>query len=125
MIALILEDDQANLNYIEFLMYKLGFKTISAKTGKDALVLLKNKNVNCMLIDISLEEDMSGIEFLKKVNEIEKFKNVPKIAITAYTTVWQRQGIINEGFDDFLAKPVKIEELKKILQRNLFIHLKL
>lgn len=125
MIALVLEDDQANINYIEYLLYKLGFETVSAKTGEDALELLKNQNVHCMLIDIALEEGMSGIEFLKKVIDSDVFGDVPKIAITAYTSLWQKEGILNEGFDDFLAKPIKIEELKKVLQRNLLIHIKL
>ena len=116
---LIVEDNPPNMKYMEFLMKRLGLDYLSASSGEQALDLLKDKTVSCMLIDVSLAEGMSGIEFLNTIKRKKKFQKVPKIAVTAHAMKGQREEYLKEGFDDYMAKPFTFNDLKKVLNRHL------
>jgi len=116
---LVLEDNPANMKYIQFLLKKMNMNYLSAETGERALELIRETTPDCMLIDISLAEGMSGVEFLEKVNAIEIFDNVPKIAVSAHAMKGKKEEFLNEGFNDYLPKPFTIKDLKHILGRNL------
>lgn len=116
--VLIVEDNPANLNYIEFLVKRVGYDHISAASGEKAMKLVKDKAVDCMLIDISLAEGMSGTQLMKKVRQNERFKTVPMIAVTAHAGEGMREQLLGEGFDDYLAKPFTMEDLVEVLNRN-------
>ena len=117
--VLILEDNAPNLKYLEFLLKRLRFNTLSAKSGEQALDKLKSTTVHCMLADVSLAEGMSGIEFMKRIRRQRKFKKVPIIATTAHAMKGQKKEYLEQGFDDYLGKPFTLEDLKKVLYRNL------
>lgn len=116
---LIVEDNLPNLMYAQFLLKKLGYEFISAFSGEEALDMLKTQNVDCMLIDINLVGGMSGVEFLKKIRRKKRFTDIPAIAVTAYAMKGDREKFLNVGFDDYLPKPFKFEDLKKILEIQL------
>ncbi|MFQ6616915.1 MAG: response regulator, partial [Fidelibacterota bacterium] len=115
---LILEDNPPNLKYMEFLLKRLGLDFMSATTAEEALSKLKDQSVSLMLIDVSLAEGMSGIDFLHTVNKEEKHQNVPKVAVTAHAMKGQKEEYLREGFDDYLAKPFTLDELKQILSKH-------
>ena len=118
--VLILEDYPPCLDYIKYIVgKKLGLSYVSAKTGRSALQILKGKTVDCMLIDISLGKDMSGIQFMKRVKRINRLKEVPQIAVTAHTGKGQRERMLGHGFDDYIAKPLSPKLFSKVLSRNL------
>jgi len=117
--VLVLEDNPANADYIQFLLRKLQVDYVTAASGEDALECLEGKSVDGMLIDISLAAGMSGTEFLKKVKEQERFKNIPTIAVTAHAMKGQREEFIKTGFDDYLPKPFKLKDLRELLARSL------
>ncbi|MBN4081036.1 PAS domain S-box protein [Caldithrix abyssi] len=118
-VILVLEDNKANLDYILYLLSKLGIKAIPSQTGEEALTLLKDKTVDAMLIDVSMERGMSGIEFLKRVEGLKQLRNIPKIVVTAHTMAGAEKAFLSKGFDDYLPKPFKIRELVDLLQKNL------
>ncbi|GEM_PF-2460891 len=117
--VLVLEDNPANMRYIQFLLKKMGMNYLSAETGEKALKLIRKTTPDCMLIDISLAEGMSGVEFLEKVNAIKTFDHVPKIAVTAHAMKGKKEEFLKEGFNDYLPKPFTIKDLKYILGKNL------
>ncbi len=114
---LILEDNPANLNYVEFLLKKLDIPYVSAETGEDALLILKNNSIDCMLVDISLRGEMSGVAFMKKIRQKTKYDGTPIIAMTAHTMKGMREKFINQGFSEHLPKPFTLAELKAILNK--------
>ena len=117
--VLVLQDNPDNLNYIENIIGMLGLITLSAETGEKALELLQNSSVCCMLVDIALKRGVTGIDFMKQIKKMNQFKKISIIAVTAYAMKDQKEELLREGFDDYLAKPFTIEDLKEILSRHL------
>lgn len=108
--ALIIDDDPATRKIIElFLKNEIETKTVC--NIKDALLEAKNSNYNLILMDISLGQGISGIELLKSFRQIEFYKNVPVIAVTAHAMVGDREKFLREGFDDYLSKPFSKADL--------------
>lgn len=117
--VLVLEDNPANLAYSGFLVKRLGYRQVSVESGEEALELLKDNTVDAILIDISLGKGMTGIEFVNKIKRRKSFKNVPLIAVTAHAGLEIEKRLLGEGFDDYLAKPFKIKDLRTVLARNM------
>ena len=61
---------------------------------------------------------MNGFEALQKIREIEAESNEKAkiIAVTAYATEEDREKCISAGMDEYISKPFKIEEIKKVLE---------
>jgi PAS domain S-box-containing protein len=117
--VLVVEDNPGNRMYLEFLLKKLGLPFISAHSGEQALELLQEKPVQCLLVDISLAEGMSGVEFLQTVRKDAACRSLPAVAVTAHTMKGMREEFLQEGFDAFLAKPFTKKELQAVLRRFL------
>ena len=61
---------------------------------------------------------MSGTETLHKLKNIKNF-NIPVIVLTADAIVGKKEEYLNEGFDDYLSKPIEIDTLTDILKKHL------
>jgi PAS domain S-box-containing protein len=115
---LVIEDNPANMDYIEFLLQKLGLPYTTAANAVDGLKIIENNPINCMLVDISLGDGISGIEFLYKVRSKPKYNDIFAIAVTAHVLKGDKMRFLEHGFDDYLGKPFVLDELKDILERN-------
>ena len=103
-VILIIEDDP---DIQELLFHSLsteGWKLIQAKTGEEGLKILKNKKVNCILLDIMLP-GMNGLEVLKKIKEIKQCQNIPVIMTTAKGEETDIVIGLELGADDYVVKP--------------------
>jgi CheY-like chemotaxis protein len=114
---LVVEDKPDNMRYIVFLLEKLGFNTITAYTGEEALKLLKVNQIDCMLLDIHLGEGMSGVILMEKLREKKEYKDTPIAAVSAYFGGGMSEFLINKGFSDYIAKPFTINQLKELLAK--------
>ncbi|MCA2005531.1 MAG: response regulator, partial [Ignavibacterium sp.] len=66
-----------------------------------------------ILMDISLKNGESGIEIMKKIKQIQNYSNVPIIALTAYTFDEDKNKFLSEGFDGFIPKPIRRDDLMR------------
>jgi len=115
---LVLEDNPANIKYMEYLLRKLGFDFTSIESGTKALAQIDEINPDGMLIDISLSEGMNGVEFLDNVRKQTRFKKTPAIAVTAHAMKGMQEQFLTQGFNDYLSKPFTIKSLAEVLNRN-------
>ncbi|MCK5331595.1 MAG: response regulator [Candidatus Marinimicrobia bacterium] len=115
---LVLEDNPANMKYMEYLLKRLGVEFISIESGVKALAQIDQINPDGMLIDISLSEEMDGVEFLKNVRKQDKYNKIPAIAVTAHTMKGMQEQFLTQGFNDYLSKPYTIKGLAEIIDRN-------
>lgn len=111
--VLIVEDDLIlNLLY-ESYMEKLGFETEGELVyGKTAIETAKKIDPDLILMDISLEGDMDGIEAMM---EIRKFSDVPVIYITGNSDKAHHDRAKDTNYTDYLIKPIEFNELKASL----------
>jgi CheY-like chemotaxis protein len=114
--VLIVEDDLIlNLLY-ESYFERLGFETEGELVyGKTAIEMTKKIEPDLIVMDISLEGELNGIEAM---TEIRKFSDVPVIYITGNSDPMHVKRAKETDYLDYLTKPIEFEDLKKSLEEN-------
>jgi two-component system phosphate regulon response regulator PhoB len=120
-VILVIEDDPEIQELLSVSLSKEDWKVLQAKTGEDGLKLLKNKKVDCILLDIMLP-GMDGLKVIKKIKEIEQCRSVPVIMTTAKGEESDIVTGLELGADDYLVKPyspkVLIARIRVSLRRQ-------
>lgn len=116
---LVTDDNPPSLNYTIFLLKKLKFEAVPARSWGDALGKAEANSFDGALIDINLGAGMSGIQLMRALRKKEEFRKTPIIAITAFYKDYEPEELVSEGFTDFLAKPFRMADLRKILEKYL------
>ena len=108
---LIAEDENSNYMLLDKLLKLENANTIWARNGEESIKKLKeNKNIDLILMDLKMPV-MDGYEATRQIKQFSK--NLPIIALTAYTESENREKAKSKGFDDYLEKPIKRTELFK------------
>jgi signal transduction histidine kinase/CheY-like chemotaxis protein/ABC-type amino acid transport substrate-binding protein len=118
---LIAEDDRVNRLAIQKFVGKLGHSAVCVTNGEEALSQLAQNDFDLILMDIQMPV-MNGVEAtrrIRKARNLGKKQSIPIIALTAHAMSDDRNTFLNEGMTDYLAKPVNIEELEKVLNAHL------
>ena len=115
--VLIVEDNDEHMNYNTYMLKRLGFTTVTANSGEDALKLLNDHQIDCLLLDINLGKGMSGLVLMETIRDIKKYRDTPIAALTAYFGGGMHDILLEKGFSDFLAKPFTINQLRELLAK--------
>lgn len=118
--VLYVEDVLTNQYLLEEILKEWGVKVDAASSGKEALVKIRRKKYDLVLMDIQMPE-MDGYEVTQKIREIggDYFQKVPVLALTANTSKSSRGKIIQAGMQGFIVKPVNVDELRnKLIQHS-------
>lgn len=109
---LIAEDDSVNQRVLMKLLEKRGYSVELATNGQEAVAMYIAKKYDVVLMDIQMPE-LDGIEATKMIRQIESHYNAhtPIIALTAFALEGDRERFLTIGMDDYIAKPIKMEEL--------------
>jgi two-component system response regulator RpaA len=91
-----------------------GFEFAEASDGIVAMELAREMTPDLVILDLMLPR-LSGLEVLARLNEDERFKDVPVLVITAWNET--REDVLAAGADDFVAKPFDPEDLKAAVNR--------
>ena len=115
---LLAEDNPVNQKMALIFLKKLGYRADTANNGQEVLLALEGHSYDLVLMDIQMPE-MDGIEATKMIRK--RWPQGPKIiVVTAFNAQMPVANYAFEvGADDFLNKPVKIDELGAAIQRNL------
>jgi CheY-like chemotaxis protein len=88
----------------------------SAETGRAAIAILQAQpDIDIVLMDIMMPE-MDGIDTMRAIRLIPRFKSLPIIAVTAKAMKGDREKCIEAGAWDYLSKPVETEQLLSVLR---------
>ena len=110
---LVAEDNIINQKVLLKMLDKLNYRADVAANGLEVLAALERQDYDVVLMDIQMPE-MDGLDAARKIRE--KRPKLPKIiAITAYAMEGDREKCIASGMDDYISKPVNIEELRDVL----------
>lgn len=113
---LVIEDDPLNFKII-FTFLKDSYDMEHVTSGEEALLLVIENHYDLFLTDIGLKQDMDGLEFTRRLRKIDKYKNSPVIALTAYALSGDKQRILEAGCSDYLSKPFTKNQLFLILKK--------
>jgi two-component system sensor histidine kinase/response regulator len=108
--VLVVDDESANIFYLEGLLTEEDYHTITAENGKEALIKLDENAIDLILLDIMMPE-MSGLEVLDNVLANDKTKDIPVIMVTAKTEAQDVEEAMNKGAVDYIKKPFNDLEL--------------
>ena len=114
---LLVEDNIVNQKVALKILEKLGYEADIANNGIEAVENAKLKDYDLIFMDLILPK-LSGIEAAKMILEIFSGKKSPKIiAMTADTIMNDREACLNAGMSDLLNKPIRVEDLRAILDK--------
>lgn len=111
---LVVDDEESARIALAKLLTREGYEVASAGNGYEALNYLRGKEVELIITDINMPE-MNGLTFLRELSRSHPESNV--IMVTAYGEVESYFEAMNLGAFEYINKPVKIDELKKIIQK--------
>jgi len=95
-------------------------KFVEAQDGEEALALLETETVNLILLDWNMPK-LSGIDFLKQVRAIDKYKDIPIIMVTSEAAKFNVIEALKNGATDYITKPINLDLFKsKLSKLNLF-----
>lgn len=98
---LVCDDELDIVNALRIYLEAEGYKVLSAYNGLEALEVIKNESVECVLLDIMMPE-MDGIQTLVKIRELS---NVPVLFLSAKSEDTDKILGLNLGADDYVTKP--------------------
>ncbi len=114
--VLVVEDDAINLFLLESLLDAHGWNTIQALNGEEALEELDAETPDLVLLDMGLPRK-SGLEVLTWIRERDDMKDLPVLAVTAYSAAEDLARFEASGINGVITKPVSEELLFSEIQR--------
>lgn len=119
---LVVEDDINLLNIIRKNLEREGYLVYTAGDGLIGLEVLENNHIDLIILDLMLPK-LDGYEFTKKVRMTEE--NLPIIMMTAKSLMEDKRIAFLTGVDDYMTKPIEMEELllrvRALLRRSKII----
>ena len=118
--VLIVDDHVINLKVASGLMQPYNMQIKTAQNGPDAIAIVREQDVDLVFMD-HMMADMDGVETTGIIRQMEGeyFKNLPIVALTANAVNGVREMYLASGFNDFLAKPIELSALDRILRTYL------
>lgn len=109
-LILIVEDNLKNLKLIRDVLQFHGYTTVEAETGEAGLELAREQQPALILMDVQLP-GMDGREAMQRLKADERTRQTPVVALTAFAMKGDRERLLAEGFDGYIAKPINIKEI--------------
>lgn len=113
---LVVDDEEMTRFLACFYLEELGYQTVMAASGQEALHFLTHEPFDAMLVDYCMP-GMTGLELLKEVKS--RFESLPYIIMTAHGSVERAVVMMREGANDFLQKPLDPDVLEVTVKRSL------
>ncbi|PSR17988.1 hypothetical protein C8255_09700 [filamentous cyanobacterium CCP3] len=117
-LILLAEDNDMNVATISSFLTASGYRLIYAKNGQEAVELTQTQAPDLILMDIQMP-GMDGLQAMQLIRSDARFATLPIIALTALAMPGDRDRCLEAGADQYLPKPVKMKELKALIQRLL------
>jgi PAS domain S-box-containing protein len=113
---LLAEDNLINQKVVLQMLKKLGYQADIAADGLEVLQAVEHQPYDVILMDVQMPK-MDGLEAAKAIRQnLASFAQPCIIAITAYALEGDRKKCLDAGMDNYLSKPVKLEELRSVLE---------
>jgi CheY-like chemotaxis protein len=113
--VLLAEDNPINQKIALRILHQCGYRADAVADGREALDVLALRPYDAVLMDIQMP-NMDGLEATAKVREMENGRrHTPIIAMTANAMAGDRERCLEAGMDDYIAKPIRREDLRRAL----------
>ncbi len=116
---LLVEDEETARRVIEEYLKGKGYEVFSSETGKEAIKIFTEKEVELVILDWKLP-DMEGDEVFERIRELNPI--VPVIFITAYGEIEKAVKVLKMGAYYYLTKPIELENLYHLIKEAISKH---
>jgi len=121
--ALVVEDNLINQRLIQILLEEYGLLVDTAGNGLEAVEKVEQNSYDIVFMDIDMPQ-MNGIAATKEIkSKLRVDKKLPIVALTAMAMEGDREMLLAEGLDDYLAKPLTKTKLEQVLNKYLHVNL--
>ncbi|HEY9640806.1 MAG TPA: PAS domain-containing protein [Coleofasciculaceae cyanobacterium] len=117
-LILLAEDNIMNVMTISSYLGEIGYRMIYAKNGQEAVEMTQNQEPDLILMDIQMP-GMDGLEGMRLIRNNPRFANLPIIALTALAMPDDNERCLDAGANRYMTKPVKLRQLKEVIQQLL------
>ena len=118
---MIVEDRPENRLLLKKILEYVGLEVREASNGEEALSQFIDFSPQLIFMDVQMPV-MDGIEATRRIRDIEDGKDVRIVGLTAHAMDFEKQEILEAGFDEVIEKPFRHEDIFEALTRNLDIH---
>jgi two-component system, cell cycle response regulator DivK len=108
--VLVVEDNETSMKLFRDVLEAMGYRTLEATTGGQAVELAAEHVPDLVLMDIQLP-DLDGAEALSRLRADERTVSIPVLALTAQAMHGDRERFLAARFDGYISKPVNVVEL--------------
>lgn len=115
---LIVDDDPHSLDIVRTYLESRGYTVATAVDGKEALAKLEEVRPALVLLDVMMP-GMDGWEVARVIKNHPEHGKARVVMLTARSDFADKHEGLRAGADDYLVKPIKLEELGKRVERNL------
>ena len=112
---LVVDDERDLLDLIEYNLKKEGFEVLKAENGEQGIEIARENKPDLVLMDIMMPV-MDGYESMKKIRKMQRFKDLPIIALTAKAMKNDAEKCMNAGANEYLSKPLEAERLFSLMR---------
>lgn len=116
--VLVVDDNKLNIKVFKNLLKSSMLNIYSAESGQECIDFLRKETVDMVFLD-HMMPGMDGIETFRVLKEEEICKDTPIIMLTANAIIGDREKYFEEGFDDFITKPIMVDDLEELILKYL------
>ncbi len=113
---LVVDDEPKICEFLETLLHQDGYVTDTAPSGDAALEKISSASYDLIISDLKMP-GIDGFELAKRVKVLRS--GLPIVIVTGYATVGTAIQALRQGVDDYVTKPFKIDEMRKVISRVL------
>ena len=105
-LVLVVEDNKASSDLMAYLLRAAGHTVLTCSDGADAIAIAVREHPRVIVMDLQLDR-MSGLEAAAVLAADPNLRAIPRIAVTAYAMVGDRERVLRAGFQGYIAKPIE------------------
>ena len=117
-LTLVVDDSADNVAMISLDLQQLGYRVVTASNGEDAIRVATQTRPNLILMDISMPT-LDGLGATRRIREDEELRDVPIIAVTAFSTEGFQRAAYDAGVSGYITKPINLERMHQLIARLL------
>ncbi len=118
---LVVEDNDMNMQLVEFLLEEGGYRIVKATSGEEALAIAREgtgRTPDLILMDIHLP-GMDGLSVVRAIKADERTARIPVLALTAHAMRGDKDRFLEAGCDGYLSKPIDVKTFLSAIQQYL------
>jgi CheY-like chemotaxis protein len=116
---LVVEDNEMNMQLVEYLLEEGGYDIVKATSGEEALTVTRDSaSLDLILMDIHLP-GMDGLSVVRQMKENGATAKIPILALTAHAMRGDKDRFLEAGCDGYISKPIDVKTFIRSIEQYL------